>query len=583
MGLLGALAVAVTAGLAAPRPASPRSASPAPASPSPTTEPPASPTAPPPASPAGSPSPDASPLPDATPFPGPSPTSPAPEPGGTLRYALTEPASIDPALADDDAGLTVVDALFDSLTARGPEGDVVPAAAEGWEASGDATVFTFRLRRGATFHDGRPVTAEDFHRAFTRVVAGTAESSPSSPHLLEPVAGFEEARRTGAPLAGVRAVDETTLRIRLREPLASLPAVLAHPQLGPVPPAAAEDPGAFAHSPVGNGPFRMEAAWDHGATIALAGTEPEGGAGPLLDGVDFAVYAGPEAHTRAFEDFRAGELDVSPVPPDRLEEAAAEFGRPADGRTGAGLLTRPAPSLTFLGFGTERPPFDDPAVRRAFSLLVDRRAVAALDDSLGRPADSLVPPGIPGHAGGTCDYCAFDPEGARTLLAGKEVGPVRLLVTEDPRARATARRIARDVRAATGIEVQVASAPVPEFLEAVRGCDTGVFRFTWEMEHPTPDDLVFRLFASSRIGEANVGRYRSAYTDSLLTRARRTTEAADRRDLYRRAEARILDDAAVAPIAYGRHSLVVAPAVQGFLLSPAGGADLSRVWLGEAS
>lgn len=505
-----------------------------------------------------------------------SPTGPVS--GGTLRVAMSEPASIDPSFATDETGLTVADALFDTLTRHDREQGIVPAAANRWEVAEDGTAITFHLRRQATFHDGSPVTAHDFVRSFQRVVAGTPDQAARNAHLLRTVAGFEQTRARGVPLAGVRAIDDHTLDVRLREPAAEFLAVAAHPALAPVPASADADPGQFSMRPVGNGPFRMADTWDHGSSIELERSDERGTGAPLLDAVTVETYAGPDSDSRAYGDLVAGEVDVAPVPPQTLAAATGQFGRAADGYTAPGVLDGVAGSITFIGFATWRPPLDDPEVRRALSLLVDRAALTGSGPGGAQTeASSLVPPGIPGYDAGACDYCTFDPDGARTLLAGRDVGPLRIVAS--PERQAEAARIAADISGATGIGVEPVAVPLSELVGALRRGAADLFLFSWQTETPTPDDVLTRLFATAQIGAGNLTRFSSGYTDALLDRARRTAGPDARLDLYRRAHERILDEMAAAPVSHPRLAQATAGHVRGLVVTPTGRLDLTGAWL----
>ncbi|MFP4635261.1 MAG: ABC transporter substrate-binding protein, partial [Nitriliruptoraceae bacterium] len=182
---------------------------------------------------------------------------PGPRSGGTLRVGLVlDPVSIDPRFVVDDEGELIVDALFDPLVHLDEDGEPVPAAAEDLEVDDQGRRFTFHLRE-ARFHDGSPVTAEDFKRTFDRIADGTAEPRSFLAYLVEDIVGADTALREGGPLPGVTAVDERTLEIELDEPQPGYLATLADPSLVPTPSVAEEDPEGYAQEPIGNGAFAM--------------------------------------------------------------------------------------------------------------------------------------------------------------------------------------------------------------------------------------------------------------------------------------------------------------------------------------
>ena len=111
--------------------------------------------------------------------------------GGTFAFYISEPAFIDPVNLQESEGTQVGQAVFDSLVAFDPiTSEIVPAAAESWEPNEDATVWTFKLVEGATFHNGDPVTAADFKYAWERICNPENESEIS--YHLAPVMGYDE-------------------------------------------------------------------------------------------------------------------------------------------------------------------------------------------------------------------------------------------------------------------------------------------------------------------------------------------------------------------------------------------------------
>jgi oligopeptide transport system substrate-binding protein len=544
--------------------------------------------------------------PDASPSPSPTATD-APSPdatdGGTLRIGLgVDPVSIDPRFLADEEGELVVDALFDPLVRLDDRFQVVPAAAEAWEESEDGRELTFDLRRDATFHDGTPVTAEDFVRTFTRIADGTAEPASFLAYLLEPIEGATEAAEGGGTLAGIEAVDETTLRIRLTEPLPGFLRTLAHPSLVPVPASADRDLAAFGEQPIGNGPFAMAGPREPEAFIRLTRVEDHPRA-PRLDEVVLQLYPDDPLRERQWEDLVDGQLQVAELPAELVEEARERFGSSPDGYRGPGVLDGITSTVYLYGFDTTQPPFDDARVRRAISRAIDREALA--EDVLQGtrvPATSLVPPSIPGSQAGACEHCRHDPAAARDELAsvttppdedateeadaGEEpeaAGPVleelRLTHNRGRTHTAIAESVATDLEEALGISVELEGHDLQPFVLGVRRGEYPLFRLGWESDDPDPLAYLYPLFHSSQVGLDNLTRFADDEVDALLERARTATDPDEAREAAAEAERRILDAAPVIPLLWYRHTRVVAPEVRGLRWSPLGRVDLARVWL----
>lgn len=523
---------------------------------------------------------DPSPDPATSPATSPPATAAPTQSGGVFHAYTRQPASIDPGRALEAEDLAIVGQLFDSLTAIDQSLAVVPAAAERWESNEDSTVFTFYLREDATFHDGSPVLAADFKRAWDRVAAADVEPPSAAFYLLSSVQGFEEAQDAGE-LVGVEVHGDHALLVRLNGSFSAFPAVVSHPALAPVPPSAADSPDDYGSMPVGNGPFRMAEPWEPSGFIRLEPYPDHPDGPPRLDQLLYRSYRGENAVPAAYEDFLSGNLDLAPVPEDLLDEAVAEFGEADGGYEGDGVVNGAKLITAFYAFNTEVAPFDDPRIRRALSLLIDRQAIVTeVVDGARLPATSVVPPGIADYEPGRCGYCDYDPERAQALAGDLEFGPVQLYYYEGAEHDEVARRVQRDVNSALGdgtLELRAMSQS--EWLEAIRNGEAGFFLYGWLAEYPSPDTFLYPLFHRGRVGADNVSRYTDDEVTDLLDRARREKDAVRRLELYREAESHALNDAPVAPLFHYRLGRVVADRVHGFAMDAMGYPRLTSVWV----
>lgn len=507
-----------------------------------------------------------------------------PRRGGTLRYALSDdPEQIDPAFVADEEGEFVVDALFDSLVALDEDQQVVPAAARDWEVSENATVFTFRLRPDATFHDGTPVTAQDFVRAFNRMADGTRDPSSFVAYHLAPVQGFEQTQQSGVPLAGVEAADQFTLRITLVEPFAEFLLVLSDPSLAPIPEVADRNPEGFAERPVGNGPFEMAEPWQHGQYIRVT-RYPDHHRPAWLDEVVFQIYLQDAGADQQYQAFTDGQLQVAGVPPARLEEAREAHGRSSDGYAAPGVLDGTSSTLYYFGFNTNEAPFDDPDVRRAVSLSIDREEIATeVMRGARAPADGIVPPSIPGHGDDACRFCRFDPEQAKELVEDVELpDSIELLYNVGQSHRAIADHVAANIQETLGVEVELSSEELQPFVQTLRAGNMDLFRLGWQADYPSAGSYLYPLFSSATLGQDNLTRFSSSDVDQKLQQARATRDEAERQRLYQEVERSVLNQAVIAPVFFYRFNLVTADEVRDFRITPMGRVDLTTVWLGSA-
>ena len=506
-----------------------------------------------------------------------------------LRVGLEEPRSLVPGEAMDRSSLTVVDALFESLVAVDTDGELVPGAALLWYGNEDRSSWTFTLRghdgaggRPVYHADGlgtrEPVVAADVVDAWSRIVRESGEAA----YLLEDVVGFDAVEDGERPtLVGLEAVDERTLRVRLRQPDAAFPALAAHPALAPVPtrPYRA-DPAAFATQPLGNGAFAMEGEWARGQFIRLRRVDPT--RTDLVEEVLFDV-AEPSA---AYVAFQQGRLDVAELPLAAVDGAVGRFG--GDAAAGGGVRFVPTNQLYFLGVRGDVEPLDVPSVRRALSLAVDRERLAReVFRGLAQPARGLVPPAV-ARRPGTCLSCRHDPSRARALFEEAGVDRLEVWFNEGAGHEAVVAQVRRDL-AAVGVTVDARSPDATEdeglgtYLDVLSTGEAPVFRFGWSTDRPDAVDAVAPLVGSRGAGTSasgNHGAYAAEDVDALLDAARREYDDEERLALLAQAERLALNrDQALVPLVTLERPVAVDPDVRGLRFTWLGLPDLSDVRL----
>ncbi|HUF91021.1 MAG TPA: ABC transporter substrate-binding protein, partial [Candidatus Limnocylindria bacterium] len=177
--------------------------------------------------------------------------SPA-RPGGTLRAVFSaDPPTLDPRDATDLTSSGVVRQIFDALLELDEHLEPVPALARSWTVGADQRVYTFALRPGVKFHNGREMTAADVKYSFERAARG------KRPWVFEKITGARDFIKGTAPeITGVRVVDDLTVEVRLDKPFAPFLHLIAYDAASVVPREEADKP-AFASRPVGTGAFRF--------------------------------------------------------------------------------------------------------------------------------------------------------------------------------------------------------------------------------------------------------------------------------------------------------------------------------------
>jgi oligopeptide transport system substrate-binding protein len=493
---------------------------------------------------------------------------PAREPrtGGTYRRPLgNDPTSLDPARIADNYSVTVANQIFDSLVDFDAHLNVVPALAKSWSASMDSLSWTFHLRQGVKFHNGREMTADDVVYSLSRLL-DPAVRSPRSWSLgkVKGASAFQEGFTK--EIEGINAVDRYVVQITLSEPFAPFISILGLPHLAVVPREEVERSGAdFAASPVGTGPFRF-VSWTRGHEIVLDANEDYFGGRPSLDRVRFVIFPG-NVQTEMLRAFERGELEESPIPPDQYKKVLEEARYK--------VVRKPTLRLLLLGFNLERVPFDQREMRLAFNYAIDRvRLLQEIGDDLAVIAKGILPPGMPGYNPEVQGY-SYDPETAKDLLAqaghpgGQHLAPVTLGSSVKSTISRQEYEAVRQYMASLGVQVELREFDSwPTFQQTLKRGELPMFRYAWTADYPDADGFLYPLFHSQ--SPTNYFNYRNAAVDGLLDSARRETDDLRRVKLYRQAEQLILQDAPAVPLLHYTYASLFQPYVKGIEISALG-------------
>jgi oligopeptide transport system substrate-binding protein len=514
--------------------------------------------------------------------------------GGTISFELGDITAIDPYNAQESEGTQVTQALFDSLTVIDPKtGEVLPAAAEKWSSNADATVWTFNLVPGAKFADGTPVTANDFMYAWNRIAASafTNAADPSQiAYHLGPIVGFDKAQESGTPMPGVKVIDDKTLEITLSSAFADWPYVMAHPALAPVPKALVEGGvdynGAkvpFAEMPVGNGPFKMSEPWKHDQYIKVVANADYYGKKPNIDGVDFMVFKDIET---AYREFQAGNIDFTQIPDGQIESAKTSFGVSTDGYTvqpGKGVLLGAETAIYFLTLNNVKAPLDNPNVRKAISLAINREAInATVYEGTRVVATGMVPPGLPGYVENQWPDSKYDVAAAKQALvdAGFPEGKGLPTLTINYNAGAGHAKVmelvASDLKA-IGINTKSETLEGAQHWDLLRTTKYDIGRDGWIADYPIIDNFTFPFFSSS--SSDNHSHYSNAAVDADILKARSTVDDAARVKLYEEIQATIAKTNPTVPIVYYAHRRVGSNRLNDFVYDNQGLANFVDAWI----
>ncbi|MFP5224314.1 MAG: ABC transporter substrate-binding protein [Actinomycetota bacterium] len=471
--------------------------------------------------------------------------------GGTVVAYLAEPDFLDPALASTVTANEVVNRIFDPLINYDPETaePVLTGAAESYTVADDGKSITFQLREGATFHNGEPVNAEAFVRALTRV-ASKDTASEIAYHLdgLKGFAALQDGSATDFP--GVhQGENEYELVFEFDEPQPEFYIRTGHTVFSPIPAAALDDTSGFNEAPIGNGPYKIEGKWEHNQGIKVVRfDEYNGEEKGNLDGIEWKIFTEIQG---GYLEFQGGTVDTTSVPPENWPEAAETYGD--------AFIDQETTGMDYLFFTVTVPPLDNPTLRQAISLAMDRGKINdAVFNGQRSPSDGFIPKANAGYREGACEFCTYDPDRAKQLFEESGV-PAGTTITltfnggagHDDWVQAAATQIQETLGLKT--VVKAGSENFGDYLKSVRSA-AGMFRLGWGQDYPTPDNWLAPFFLSTS-GD-NYAGYENPEFDQLIIAARTTTDEDERAQNYADAQDILVQDMPAAPMFFRKSAVV---------------------------
>jgi peptide/nickel transport system substrate-binding protein len=446
--------------------------------------------------------------------------------GGELRVLLPfEPRSLDPNSPSDEAALLLASNLFNKLVSLDAEGRLYPDLAASWTVGEGGLSYTFKLRRGVRWHDGRPFTAADVRWTFERLAG--------QPRGL----AAEAIRR----IERVETPDDATVMVRLREPWAPFLTTIAWYGASILP---HHDPDGIARGrPVGTGPFRL-GEWVRGRRVVLAANRSFFRPGPWLDRV---VYLFNPDSKQVPGLLLAGAIDYTLARPP-LESIPRLEREPT-----IQVASSPADSRFYCAFNLRRPPLADRRVREAIHRAIDRQEI--LEQALhgfGAPAFGFYTPAVSWAYNGRAHVPAHDPGRARALLAaaglrgsaGRPALELELLVPPVSPMPEIAGVLVRQL-AAVGIAVRPVFLPLDQLLERASVRHEFDLALLGGSQGPDPESLNVRFGAR---GPLQVMGYSSPRLAAALAEGARSVDMTQRARAYFRAQDILAHDLPVVPL-----------------------------------
>jgi oligopeptide transport system substrate-binding protein len=465
-----------------------------------------------------------------------------------IRLADADARGLDPQIVGEIVSVRIVSDQFEGLTRFNAKGEAEPGLAQSWTISPDGKTWTFSLRPDLKFSDQHILSADVFVRALNRI----RDEKSGSPHASL----FQIIESITAP-------DPRIVVVRLNFPFPQLPSLLAHPAMAALPFHRIEAAGEkwTADRPlVTSGPYRLR-DWTLNQKLTLEANPFWHGGKPVTPLIAWQPMDNMQSGMRLM--LANGADTSSDFPPSRLDWLKSRYANIVHTADFLGTY--------YFAFNTRRAPFNDPRVRKALSMALDRDWIAREVGGTGnRPAWGLLPPALAGGAAYKPDWADWPKaqrlQEAKRLLKVAGYGPVRPLAFEirfnssaDHRRAAMAMATMwRDL----GVEARLFNSEASLHFDSLKRADFALARSGWIADLPAPEN--FLNVHRSDTGPQNYSGYSEQEYDAALDAALSEPDPAKRVLLMRAAEARLMADSPILPLYFYVSRNLVQPRISGW-------------------
>ena len=484
----------------------------------------------------------------------------------TLDLWDSGPLTLDPAISSEMTSHQYVMQLYSGLVKFDADLKPAPDIAERWEVSADGRTYTFYLRKNVKYHDGRLLTAADIKFSLERACYPDTKSGTALTYLGDIVGAPEVVKGKTRSISGIEIVNDSTIKITIDAPKAYFLSKMAYPTAFIVDKKNVESGSGWWKKPNGTGAYKLQ-RWDQGNLIILEPFQDFYGKKGSVR-VAFHLLSGANIMMSLYETGKIDVLEVNKLHIDRVSDPSGPFYDQ--------LHIYPEFSLSYIGFNTSKPPFDDPYVRQAFCHAVDKERIIKLTQKgMVTTAWGIIPEGMPGY-NRAIKGLEYNVEKARELLAKSKYGsaeklpPITMTLSSmgeigiDDYLGVILQGWKRDL----GVDVTVRLLHREVFQYNLKEEVDELFTMGWIADYPDPQNFLDILFRSGN--EYNHSNYYNKELDDLLDRAAVEQDYDKRIAMYRQAEQIIVEQAPVLPMWFSRNYALVSPSVKGYTIDPLG-------------
>ncbi|MBD2803951.1 ABC transporter substrate-binding protein [Xenorhabdus szentirmaii] len=475
------------------------------------------------------------------------------------------PASLDVHKVESNVELNIIHDFFDGLVYTDNKGKIIPRLAERWETSDNQT-WVFHIRKDAKWSDGTPITAQDVVFSWRRLLDPEMGSPYGSYLATAHVVNANDimAGKRKAEDLGVKALNDTSLEVKLDKPVAYFLQMLTHPILVPISEKVVQKYGDKWTHPstfVGSGAFKLSEWKVNEHVIGVRNTHYWNNANTVLNKVTYLAIVSEKSDLNRY---LAGEIDITQtIPLDSFASLKKSLG--------SQVHIDPMLSTYYYAFNTQKPPFNDVRVRKALSLAIDREVIAEKVFGMGQlPAYDVLPPNIGGITLAQPEFASWTQaqrvQKAKELLneAGfNEKNPLKfdLLYNTRESHKKLAIAVSSMWKKNLGVQANIQNQEWKVLLDNMHQGKFDVVRYAWTADYNSPMSFLDTFLTGS---SQNMPQYANSDFDQMVIKAGETNDTA----YYQKAMDIFNNDMPVIPIYYYVINHMVKPYVGGLYVSP---------------
>jgi hypothetical protein len=466
--------------------------------------------------------------------------------------------------------LNVFDRLVE-VEVKDGKSEIVPSLAKSWDISEDGKTYILHLMEGVKFHNGEDFKADDVVYSLNRIV--TVQGAVNSSFVSQ-IEGFDElANGVATELSGVKAIDDYTVEIKLKEPYAGFMASLAAAPVSildeKTTTMAGDKFGIEPESTVGTGPFKLK-EWKLNEGIELVKNENYWKEAPKIDGVEIKVV--PDTETQNIM-YRNGELDILDLDymVDYIPTYKQEFKD--------NLVSVPRVGITYFTFNENIEPLNNVNIRKALSMAIDRQAIVdSMYNGTASIENGIFPKGLIGH-NENIEAIEYNTEKAKEILAAEGYpNGFDMEIAIDSASSDTTKSVLEIISeqlSEIGVNASLKTYDESTWLATRKAGELGSFMSIWTADYNDPDNFIYTFFGTDENTKLRSLNYKDKEVIDRVAKARAIINEDERIKEYQALEKKIItEDRAWLPMYAKEHYFALGKNISNFTPNWAGISDM---------